>query len=100
MLICQLSGLSQPLFIFTCFAYVIGVLLEHALLLLLGMSWISLMIKYDTWNFLKFCLFSVLDQYTPLKAKFSKRSTLWVTPELLLSIEEKKNLTACIQDPF
>jgi len=46
----------------------------------------------DMYHFFKSCLFSVLDQYAPLKtvkSKFSKRPTPWMTPELLLSIKEK-----------
>jgi len=46
----------------------------------------------DTWYFFKSCLFSVLDQYAPLKtvkSKVSKRPTPWMTPELLLFIKEK-----------
>jgi len=45
----------------------------------------------DMWHFFKSCLFSVLDQYAPLKAVRSKRPTPWMTPELLLYQREEES---------
>ena len=41
------------------------------------------------WYFLKASLYDILDEYAPLKSKFSRRPTLWMTPELLKAIKEK-----------
>ena len=46
----------------------------------------------DKWHYYKSCLFSVLDQYAPLKtvtSKFSKRPTPWMTPDLMQAIKMK-----------
>ena len=46
----------------------------------------------DMWHYFMASLFSVLDEYAPLKSiksKFSKRPTPWLTPELLMAIKEK-----------
>ena len=46
----------------------------------------------DIWHYFKASLFSVPDEYAPLKSiksKFSKRPTPWLTSELLMAIKEK-----------
>lgn len=46
----------------------------------------------DMWYFFKTSLYDILDEYAPVKSvvsKFSRRPTLWMTPELLKAIKEK-----------